>query len=98
MHYHWSSPLHYVSPLGDHPPDACAWGGEVKNEHNVLSAVLNYTHRVDTLRQDEDLRFLVQCVPCSSHVCDVTDQRDARAAMWATCISHCISWVSDQNT
>lgn len=63
MHYHWSGRLHYVSPLNDHPPDHCAWhDGEVKTEHNVLNAVLNYTERVRTGRMDEDLRFLVQCV------------------------------------
>lgn len=60
MHYQWSGPLHYVSPLLDHPPDHCSWNSGVKNERNVLNAVLNYTARVQSMRQDEDLRFLIQ--------------------------------------
>lgn len=95
MHYHWSGQLHYVSPANDHPPVVCAWTGEVKTDQNVLQAVLNYTSRVQQYRQDEDLRFLVQCAFRGflvSWLCPRTLTRvrcGAAAAMWATCISRC---------
>lgn len=36
--YPWSGQLHYVTPLApEHPPDSCAWSGEVKTQLNVLN-------------------------------------------------------------
>jgi hypothetical protein len=42
----WSGELHYVSPMEDHPPTQCGFGGGWKKERNVFSAIANYSSRI----------------------------------------------------
>ncbi|GJJ11150.1 hypothetical protein Clacol_005381 [Clathrus columnatus] len=60
----WSSALHYVNGIGDHPPSTCVFGEkgwEGKPRINVLSAIQNTTEWLVENKpgSDEALKFLV---------------------------------------
>ncbi|THH07556.1 hypothetical protein EW145_g3298 [Phellinidium pouzarii] len=64
MHMRWSSTLHYVNGLGDHPSQHCVFGEEGwagAPEHNVLSAVRNTTMWLEKgyPGAEEALKFLI---------------------------------------
>lgn len=61
--YPWSSQLHYVNPVDDHPPHQCFYGETGwTSADNVLTSLVNYTSRVVTetgWERDMALRFMV---------------------------------------
>lgn len=67
MHMRWSSTLHYVNGVDDHPSDHCVFGEEGwqgKPGANVLSAIRNTTMWLDRGNEgaEEALKFLVHFV------------------------------------
>lgn len=72
--YRYTSPLHYVGALGDHPPDSCAFPGERgwagKKDMNLLGAIRNTTNMLVEYVEgtqsiegaEEALKFLVHYV------------------------------------
>ncbi|PWN51441.1 phospholipase C/P1 nuclease [Violaceomyces palustris] len=59
----WSSQLHYVNPMEDHPPDSCLYGEKGwTNQDNLLTSMVNYTSRLVAehgYQRDQALRFVV---------------------------------------
>ncbi|RHZ78283.1 hypothetical protein Glove_166g255 [Diversispora epigaea] len=44
--YKFTSPLHYVSPPNDFPPETCSFS-YTPDEPDVINAINNYTHQLD---------------------------------------------------
>lgn len=64
MHMRWSSTLHYVNGVNDHPSDHCVFGEDGWQGApgaNVLSAIRNTTMWLEEEREgaEEALKFLV---------------------------------------
>lgn len=62
--FRFSGELHYTSPLGDYPPEACFFGEKGwKTNHDILHAITNYTTRLsDDPYDGVALRFLVHFI------------------------------------
>ncbi|KAI8803016.1 S1/P1 nuclease [Cladochytrium replicatum] len=70
--YSWTSPLHYINPVGDFPPTSCAFrtesicsGGSAKGIC-LTEAIANYTRRLSCLDDNEEsaeaLKFLIHFI------------------------------------
>ncbi|EJU01173.1 phospholipase C/P1 nuclease [Dacryopinax primogenitus] len=60
--WRWTSSLHYVNGIGDHPAEHCVFGDQGwTSEKNLLSALVNVTYETKNYgaeRQDTAVRFL----------------------------------------
>eukprot|EP00842_Homolaphlyctis_polyrhiza_P000838 jgi/Hompol1/1755/HPOL_000011-RA len=51
--YDWSKQLHYINPVGDHPPEVCSYNpssqADCPGDKCIVGAIMNYTSRLRRL-------------------------------------------------